>query len=55
MKGYDWTPTDRAVEAGKLVKSVVMVDFCGSEAVLPVEELFMRHLRPGDIFTLCFG
>jgi len=55
FNGYDWTPTDRAVEAGKLANIPVMVDFGGSKPVLPIEELFMKHLRPGDIFTHCFG
>ena len=53
--GYNWTPTDRAVEAGKLANIPVMIDFGGSKPVLPIEELFMKHLRPGDIFTHCFG
>ncbi|KAA6441536.1 amidohydrolase/deacetylase family metallohydrolase [Dyadobacter flavalbus] len=53
--GYNWTPTDRAVEAGKLANVPVMIDFGGSKPVLPIEELFMKHLRPGDIFTHCFG
>ena len=29
----------------------VMVDFGGSTPPLPLEELFMKHLRPGDIYT----
>ncbi len=29
----------------------VMVDFGGSKPPLSLEELFMKHLRPGDIFT----
>ncbi|MCF2487910.1 amidohydrolase/deacetylase family metallohydrolase [Dyadobacter sp. CY347] len=53
--GYNWTPTERAVEAGKLANVPVMVDFGGSKPVLPIEELFMKRLRPGDIFTHCFG
>jgi dihydroorotase len=32
-----------------------MVDFGGSQPPLSIEELFMKHLRPGDIFTHCFG
>ncbi|HWV29806.1 MAG TPA: amidohydrolase/deacetylase family metallohydrolase [Dyadobacter sp.] len=55
FNGYNWTPTDRAVEAGKLANIPVMIDFGGSQPVLPIEELFMKHLRPGDIFTHCFG
>ncbi|MCW3080896.1 amidohydrolase/deacetylase family metallohydrolase [Segetibacter sp.] len=56
FEGHDWTPTDRAVEAGKLAGGIpVMVDFGGSTPTLPLEELLMQHLRPGDIFTHCFG
>ncbi len=55
-EGHDWTPTDRAVEAGRLAGGIpVMVDFGGSNPTLSIEELFMKHLRPGDIFTHCFG
>ena len=32
-----------------------MVDFGGSNPPLSIEELFFKHLRPGDIFTHCFG
>jgi dihydroorotase len=53
--GHDWTPTDRAVEAGKAADIPVMVDFGGSTPPLSIEELFFRHLRPGDIFTHAFG
>ena len=55
FNGYDWTPTDRAVEAGKLANVPVMIDFGGSTPTLSLEDLFMKHLRPGDIFTHCFG
>ncbi|MCX6218477.1 amidohydrolase/deacetylase family metallohydrolase [Spirosoma sp.] len=53
--GYDWTPTDRAVEAGKLANVPVMIDFGGSTPTLSIEDLFLKRLRPGDIFTHCFG
>jgi len=33
----------------------VMIDFGGSTPPLSIEELFMKHLRPGDIFTHAFG
>lgn len=49
--GFDWTPTDRVVEAGKLANIPVMIDFGGSNPELSIEELFMEKLRPGDIFT----
>jgi len=55
-EGPEWTPVDRAVEAGRLAGDIpVMIDFGGSTPPLPIEELFMKHLRPGDIFTHCFG
>jgi dihydroorotase len=51
FSGHNWKPVDRAVAAGKLAKIPVMVDFGGSTPPLPLEELFMQHLRPGDIYT----
>ncbi len=32
-----------------------MIDFGGSNPPLSIEELFFKHLRPGDIFTHCYG
>jgi dihydroorotase len=32
-----------------------MVDFGGSTPPLSIEELFLKHLRPGDIFTHCYA
>lgn len=49
--GHDWTPTDRAVEAGRLANIPIMVDFGKALPPLPIEDLFLKHLRPGDIFT----
>ena len=49
--GRDWKPVDQAVAAGKLANIPVIVDFGGSTPALSLEELFMKHLRPGDIFT----
>ena len=55
-EGWDWTPADRAVEAGNLAGGIpVMIDFGGSKPPLSIEELFLNHLRPGDIFTHCFA
>lgn len=42
---------DRAVAAGKLANVPVMVDFGEHHPPNSIEELFMKHLRPGDIFT----
>ncbi|WP_411273269.1 hypothetical protein [Daejeonella sp.] len=49
--GHDWVPADKAVEAGNLADIPVMVDFGKANPPLPIQELFMKHLRPGDIFT----
>ena len=55
-EGYDWAPLDMAVQAGNLAGGIpVMVDFGGSQPPLSIEELFLNHLRPGDIFTHCFA
>lgn len=51
----DFIAVDRAVEAGKLADMPVMVDFGGAKPRLSIEDLFMKHLRPGDIFTHTFG
>jgi dihydroorotase len=53
--GSEWTPVDEAVKAGNLANTPVMIDFGSSTPPLSIEELFLRHLRPGDIFTHCFG
>lgn len=49
--GAEWTPVDRVVEAGRLANMPVMVDFGGNTPPLSIEELYMKHLRPGDIYT----
>ena len=49
--GPEWLPVDRAVEAGTLSNMPVIVDFGGDDPAKSIEELFMKHLRPGDIFT----
>jgi dihydroorotase len=51
FSGADWTPVDHVVEAGKLAEMPVMVDFGVSTLPLSIEELYMKHLRPGDIYT----
>ena len=53
--GPEWFPTEQAVEAGRLADVPVMVDFGGHEPELSLESLFMEKLRPGDIFTHCYG
>ena len=51
----DFTQVDRAVEAGNLANVPVMVDFGEHDPPLSIEDLFMKHLRPGDIFTHSFS
>lgn len=55
FSGFDWTPAERAVEAGRLAGIPVMIDFGGSEPELPLETLLLEKLRPGDIFTHAFA
>jgi len=51
----DFTQVGRAVEAGNLANVPVMVDFGEHNPPLSIEDLFMKHLRPGDIFTHTFS
>ncbi len=54
--GPEWTPVERAVEAGEIAKIPVMVDFGIDHRERPIEELLTRKLRPGDIYThVCSG
>ncbi len=53
--GPEWTPVERAVEAGKMANIPVMVDFGATEPPLSLQALFMEKLRPGDIFTHCYA
>jgi dihydroorotase len=50
-RGPEWDPVDRAVEAGKLTQVPVMVDFGDFRSERPFEDLVLKHLRPGDIYT----
>ncbi len=50
-RGPEWDPVDRAVEAGTLTSVPVMVDFGDFRTERPFEELVLKHLRPGDIYT----
>lgn len=47
----EFTQVDSAVKAGELAKVPVMVDFGEHEPPNSIEELFMKRLRPGDMFT----
>jgi dihydroorotase len=50
----DWTSVDRALEAGKLAKLPLMVDFGWFRKERPYWELVTKRLRPGDISTHMF-
>lgn len=56
FEAAEWTPVDHAVEAGKLANLPVIIDFGGDDTHPPlsIEELFFKHLRPGDIYTHAF-
>jgi dihydroorotase len=53
-RGPDWTPVERGVEAGTLAKIPVMVDFGEFRPERPFQELVLKKLRPGDIYTHAF-
>jgi dihydroorotase len=53
-QGPEWTPVERAVEAGRIANIPVMVDFGTFRPERPYEELVTKKLRPGDISTHVF-
>lgn len=50
----DWTAVERAVEAGNLANVPVMVDFGTFHPERPFQDLVLKKLRPGDIYTHTF-
>ena len=53
--GSEWDPVDRAVAASRDTNVPVMVDFGRSYPPLPIEDLLLKHLRPGDILTHAYA
>ena len=53
--GRDWTPVERAVEAGRQADMPVMIDFGRAEPPLPLRDLLLDYLRPRDIFTHAYA
>jgi dihydroorotase len=49
--GPEWTPVERAVEAGTMAHVPVMVDFGTFRPERPYQDLVTKKLRPGDIST----
>jgi len=47
----DWVAVERAVEAGELSRLPVMVDFGSFTEKRPFQDLVLKKLRPGDIYT----
>ena len=54
-EGPEWTPVERAVEAGTMANVPVMVDFGANRPERPITELLGKKLRPGDIYTHCYS
>ncbi len=55
-RGPEWTPVERAVEAGTMAGNIpVMVDFGTDHSTRPLQELLTKKLRPGDIYTHAFS
>jgi dihydroorotase len=53
-RGPDWTPIERGVEAGTIANIPVMIDFGEFRPERPFQELVLKKLRPGDIYTHAF-
>jgi len=48
--GAGWESADKAVEAGELSGTPVMIDFA-PKPTRSYKDLLLKHLRPGDIYT----
>jgi dihydroorotase len=53
--GPEWTPVERAVDAGTQANVPVMVDFGANRPERPMAELVTKKLRPGDIYTHAYS
>jgi dihydroorotase len=54
FNGPEWTPVERGVQAGTLANIPVMVDFGAFRLDRPFQDLVLKKLRPGDIYTHAF-
>jgi dihydroorotase len=54
-KGLEWKPVNEALKAGVISNIPVMIDFGDNPTPLSLKELFLKRMRPGDIFTHCFA
>jgi dihydroorotase len=53
-RGPDWIPVERGVEAGTIANIPVMVDFGEFRPERPFQDLVLKKLRPGDMYTHAF-
>ena len=53
--GHEWGPTDSVVKAGNIAKLPVVIDFGSAQPPLPIDELLLTHLRPGDVYTHAYA
>jgi len=54
--GPEWTPVERAVQAGTKADIPVMIDFgTNHPESRPLSQLLMEKLRPGDIYTHAYS
>ncbi len=53
--GGGWEPVTRAVAAARATGTRVMVDFGSHTPPLSLEDLLLRHLGPGDLYTHCYA
>jgi dihydroorotase len=51
FRGPEWTAVERAVEAGTIANVPVMIDFGTFRQERPFQDLVLKKLRPGDIYT----
>jgi dihydroorotase len=54
-EGRAWKPVNESIIAGNLSHLPVMIDFGESNKPMSIKELFLEHMRPGDVFTHCFA
>jgi dihydroorotase len=54
-QGPEWSPVERAVEAGTAAGVPVMVDFGDNRPERPISGLLGQKLRAGDIYTHCYS
>jgi dihydroorotase len=55
FNGPEWKPVDQALAAGRAAKIPIMVDFGRASEERSLAQLLNDKLRPGDIFTHCYG